>query len=88
MKHNPNAVANAFAVNSGVLYVVCRVAVMLLPDLTMTVAQSWFHGLEINQVSGWELSLGSFVLGVVTLAVAAWFTGYAYAMVYNYFLKK
>jgi len=88
MKHDPNVTANALAVTSAILYVFCRIAVSLFPDLSMAIAQSWFHGLEVSQVSGWSLSMGSFVLGLVSFAITAWFTGYLFAKVYNFFSKK
>ena len=71
MKHSPTSTANAVSVTSAILYVFCRIAVSLFPDLSMSIAQSWFHGLEISKVTGWSLSLGSFVLGLVSLTVAA-----------------
>ena len=88
MKHDPNVTANASAVTAAILYIVCRIAVSLLPNSAMTIAQSWFHGLEISKVSGWSLSMGSFVLGLITLTGAAWLTGFLFAKVYNYFVKK
>lgn len=88
MKHEPNVTGNAAAITVAALYIVCRVAVALFPDLSMSVAQSWFHGLELSKVSSWNLSLGSFVLGLVTSAGGAWLVGYVYATVYNYFLTK
>ena len=88
MKHEPTVTANAMATTVALLYVACRIAVALLPDLSIMVAQSWFHGLEVNRVSGWNLSLGSFVLGLVTVTVGAWLLGYIFATAYNYFLKQ
>lgn len=88
MKHEPNATANAATVTVAIIYVACRVAVALFPDLAMTVAQSWFHGLDISKVSGWNLSLGSFILGLVTSTAGAWLTGYLFAIAYNYFVKS
>lgn len=54
----------------------------------MTVAQSWFHGLLLNRVSSWNLSLESFVLGLITSAAAAWLVGYLFAYVSNRLSKK
>ncbi|OGY17388.1 MAG: hypothetical protein A2784_02820 [Candidatus Chisholmbacteria bacterium RIFCSPHIGHO2_01_FULL_48_12] len=88
MKHEPLVTANAIAVTVAALYVVCRIAVALFPDLAMTVAQSWFHGLELSKVSGWNLSLGSFILGLITSAAGGWLIGYVFANSYNYFVKK
>ena len=88
MKHDPNVTANSSAVTSAILYVFCRIAVSLFPNLSISIAQSWFHGLEISKVSGWSLSLNSFILGLVTFTITAWLTGYTFAKVYNYFAKK
>lgn len=88
MKHEPNTTANAAAVTVATLYIVCRIAVSIFPDLAMSVAQSWFHGLELSKVSGWNLSVGSFILGLVTSAGGAWLVGYVFANTYNYFAKK
>lgn len=88
MKHEPKATANALAVTVAILYVVCRIAVSLFPDLAMSVAQSWFHGLALSKISGWDLTLGSFVLGLLTSTGGAWLIGYVFANAYNYFNKK
>ena len=88
MKHEPNVTANAAAVTVAALYIVCRIAVALFPDLAMSVAQSWFHGLELSKVSSWNLSMGSFILGLVTSAGGSWLVGYIFAKAYNYFVRK
>ena len=88
MKHNVNTTANAAAVTVAVLYVICRLAVSLFPGLSMTVAQSWFHGIELGQISDWNLSVESFILGLFSTTAAAWITGYLFASLYNRLLKK
>lgn len=88
MKHEPIVTANAAGVTVAIVYVVCRVAVALFPDVSMSIAQSWFHGLALSKISGWDLSLGSFILGFMTSTVTAWLTGYVFAKAYNYFAKK
>ncbi|MEK7177989.1 MAG: DUF5676 family membrane protein [Patescibacteria group bacterium] len=88
MKHNPNVTANAVAVTTAIIYIVCRVGVSLFPDLSMTIAQSWFHGIQLTQISELNFSLGSFILGLVTLTVGTWLVGYLFANLYNYFAKK
>lgn len=88
MKHDPKATANAMAVTIAIVYIFCRIAVFLFPDFSMTIAQSWLHGLELNKVSGWNLSLESFILGLTTITTGGWLLGYIFATVYNYFGKK
>ena len=87
MKHNPSVTANAAAVTVAIVYIVCRIGIALFPDLAMTIAQSWFHGIQLTQISELNLSLGSFVLGLATSTIGTWLVGYLFAKLYNYFLK-
>ena len=88
MKHNPSVTANAAAVTVAIVYIVCRIGIALFPDLAMTIAQSWFHGIQLTQISELNLSLGSFVLGLATSTIGTWLVGYLFAKLYNYFLKS
>lgn len=82
------ATANALAVTVGVIYVFCAVLVTLLPDVSMAVAQSWFHGIDLARISSWNITVGSFIMGLVSSVVAAWAVGYLFAYMYNMFAKK
>lgn len=88
MKHDPKATANGAAVTVAIIYIFCRVGVSLFPDLSMSIAQSWFHGIQLTQISELRLTSGSFVLGLVTSMIFAWLVGYLFANLYNYFVKK
>jgi hypothetical protein len=88
MKHDPKATANGAAVTVAIIYIICRVGVFLFPDLSMSIAQSWFHGIQLTQISELRLTSGSFVLGLVTSMIFAWLVGYLFANLYNYFAKK
>lgn len=88
MKHNVSATANAAAVTIGIFYVVCRLLVGLFPGLMFAAAQSLLHGMALTQVGTWNLSLGNFLLGLLTSMVSAWFVGYIFAITYNSLAKK
>lgn len=88
MRHDLMATANALAVTVGVTYVLCAVLVTLLPEASMAVAQSWFHGIDIARISSWNVTVGSFIMGLVTSIVFAWAVGYLFAYIYNMFAKK
>lgn len=87
---NKSTTANAAAVTIGVLYVVCRVLVLLIPDLFLSITGTWFHGIDISQIAATSVTAdpGSFILGLVTSVAAAWATGYLFAISYNSFAKK
>ncbi|KKS77719.1 MAG: hypothetical protein UV74_C0013G0095 [Candidatus Woesebacteria bacterium GW2011_GWB1_43_14] len=88
MKNNPTATANALAATTGVVYVACRILVSLFPDLMFSVGQSWLHGIELTRLGSWNLSLGTFTVGLASSVIFAWVIGYAFAVSYNYFSKR
>ena len=88
MKHDPKATANAASVTVAIVYIVCRIGIALFPDLAMSIAQSWFHGIQLTQISELNLTLSSFVLGLATSTIGTWLVGYFFAKLYNYFLKS
>lgn len=87
MKHQPYVTANALAVTTAVIYVVCALIVALLPDLSMAVAQSWFHGIDLAKISSFNITFGSFLLGIITATAGAWLIGFVFAKTYNKFAK-
>lgn len=88
MKHDLYATANAAGAVTGIVYLVCRVAVWILPDLSMTIAQSWFHNIDITALPQPASDPGTFILGLVSATVGVWLVGYAFAWTYNWFLGK
>ena len=88
MKHNPMATAHAAAVVTAIIYVVCRQAFVWLPELSMSIARSWFHGIDINKIATTTIPADNFILGLVTATVGAWLVGYLFAKLYNGFAKK
>lgn len=88
MKHPPVPTANAAAITTAVIYVVCRTAFVVAPDLAMSIGQSWFHGIDISRISALNLSTESFVLGIVSVTIGAWLAGYLFSWVYNLFTNR
>lgn len=88
MKYQTTALANTFAITVGIIYIVCALAIALLPDLTMTIAKSWFHGIDLSKIYYQNITPGSLVLGFVTSIVGAWLVGYLFATIYNLSVKK
>lgn len=88
LSHEPVPTANAMAVTAAALFVVCRAAFAVVPDLAMQVARSWFHSVDISQVSAWSLTTESFILGLVTITVGAWLVGFLFATFYTFFARR
>lgn len=88
MKHQPMATANAAGMTTAVVFVACRLLVGLFPDFMFSAAQSWFHGVELTRLGAWNLTLTSFMWGLISSSVFAWVVGYVFAYFYNMFVKK
>lgn len=81
------AIPNALAVTTVIVYAVCRLLVSLFPDASFAIAQSWFHGIELSKLGAWDLTMSSFILGIISSAVTAWVVGYIFIKVYRLFNK-
>ncbi len=87
MKQQPYAIPNALAVTAAIVFVVCRVLVGLFPDGFFAIAQSWFHGIELSKLDSWNLTMPSFILGLVSSTATAWVISYIFTRVYKLFVK-
>ena len=86
MRLKTNALANASAILTGIIYVACAVLVGLLPDFFKAVATSWFHGMDLGAI--WTgAPRGNFFLGLVTAMGGTWITGWLFAWLYNKLIK-
>lgn len=75
----------ALALTATVLYVVCAAAFALAPGATLDFFNAWFHGVDLSVLNpgGRPFGWGTFVYGLVGIAVVAFVTGIVYAVVYN-----
>lgn len=85
---NAKALANASTVVSLAVYVVCRIASLVAPDLLFSVAKSWFHTFSIDSLKGTTpMDMGAFLFGGISLAVLVWISTYATIQLYNRWAK-
>lgn len=88
MKHKPIVTANATAVTVAFISLFCTLSVILFPDLTMSIAKSWFHGIDISKITASNITLDSFIMGFITSTAGGWIVGFVFAQAYNFFAKK
>lgn len=88
MKTDKMVLANAFALTIGIIYVVCRLLVILFPGLFMQITRSWFHLIDLTRISGVDLGVGLFVIGLISSVVSAWLFGYLLGWSIEYFSKQ
>ncbi len=74
----------ALAVTATMLYIVCAASFALAPDATLNFFNAWVHGVDLSILKqgakpfGW----GTFLFGLVGVAIAAFLTGLVYAAAY------
>lgn len=78
MKLEKVTLANAFALATGIAWVVCSAFVLLLPDFSVTITSWWFHGLNLSPLGSFKLDLGNFLLGGISLTISSWLIGYLF----------
>ena len=78
MKLDKSVLANAFALATAILWIICSLFIILLPDLSIIVSKWWVHGLDITVMGNWSLDLINFLLGGLTLIISAWVSGYIF----------
>lgn len=79
----PEPLANALAAVSAAAWVICSLAMLLLPELSLLVIKTWFMGLQGISLSEWQFSLQSFIGGGASLVISAWIFGYALGWLYQ-----
>lgn len=86
--HNPKATANALAVVGGGLYVICAAWTLISRTSYLGMMSTWAHSLDMNALPQKTPDFVTLVIGLVTFVIAAWLTGYAFAVCYNYFAEN
>lgn len=86
--HNPKATANALASVGGILYIICAVWTMISKESYLGIMGTWAHSLDMNALPQKTPDFGTLVIGFITFVIAAWITGYGFAVCYNYFAQK
>lgn len=81
MKLNKYTLANTLAITTGILWVLCALFVTLLPKLSLQITSLWLHGLTIDTLGSWNMTLAGFGLGGLLLILSAWISGYTFGWV-------
>ena len=78
--------ATATALTLGILSAMCAVAVIVAPDATIAVFNSWMHGVDLTRLvpaGGRPVTFGQVIAGIVSLGVIGFGSGAFLSGVYN-----
>ena len=86
---NPLSVGLATAVTLMIINTLCAAAVALWPDESITVLNSFAHGLDFRSVKSTEpLDLGRFLLGLISIGVIGFLVGAVFAWSHNLLSRR
>lgn len=87
--HRPVQLANAATIVVIAFSLICWLFVVVLPDFSFWVANSWFHMINLDVVrANQPVSFVTAILGAISLGVVTWASFYAFAEIYNRLIKK
>ena len=87
LSHDPIVIANAAAATVAVVFVVCRLAFLLAPELSLAISKTWFHGIDISLIAARRMANDGFIFGLITSTIGGWLAGFVFAKFQNYFSK-
>lgn len=79
-----NKFAKAGALTAGILYVVCAIAVWLLPDFSLQLLGWVAHLVNVDKFAGdVQVTLGGVLLGLIQILVYAYISFWLFAKIHN-----
>ena len=86
---NSKAFANSSAIVAVTAAFVCWLITATLPDFAFSVANSWFHMINLDSVRmNSTANFGETFFGFVSLGITVWVAIYSFAEIYNRLAKK
>lgn len=88
MELNKQKFALAAAITMGVAYAVCAVFTALFPDAALKFLGWMVHIVNVEKFAGGvEVTLSSFILGLLPVVFYAYLVSYLFARLYNKFVQ-
>lgn len=82
--HYAHPTGVALAVTSGVVYIICVIAVTLWPAQAVQFFADWFHAIDLTKLFVIpQITLLKFLRGLIGIMLFAYLAGAVYAWAYN-----
>jgi len=87
---NPWVVGAALTITAVIFYAICATAFAVWPASTLGFFDAWFHGLNLGalQAGAKPMTPGTFVYGLIGIAVSAFLSGVVFAVSYNLLRRR
>lgn len=86
MKLHEVKFGTACAITAALLWVLCTILVLAMPSLILSLTGAMVH-MQLQDM-GWHLNLAGALLGLLAWVLAAGFSGWLLASVYNRLLNR
>ena len=74
----------AAALLSGIVYIVCFLAVSLWPSISLWFFANWFHGIDMMKIAVMpKFNFGSFIIGLISIMAFFYLIGFTFVFIYN-----
>lgn len=74
----------AAAITGTLLYILCSVIVIVWPTQSIQLLATWFHGIDLTKIAiEPQITIGSFLVGLLGVFIAMYILGFVYAWTYN-----
>lgn len=88
MHINKVLIANATALTTGAVWILCAFAVSLFPSWAYQINLWWTHGLYASPMGDLKVTFISFIMGGATLTIFFWIIGYLFGLSFEVLVKK
>ncbi|MBS3128099.1 hypothetical protein J4410_03055 [Candidatus Woesearchaeota archaeon] len=74
----------ALSITASMIYTLCALIITLWPISSFQFFNNWFHGIDLTKIAvSPQITLGSFVIGLLEIIVIMYIIGMLYAWLYN-----
>ena len=88
MKLNTKLFALATGITTTIFSLVCAILFWLAPQISLTIFNSLFHGIDLTKIAKNDLTFGSVILGLIISFIIGYLFGLLLTIFYNKFHKE
>ena len=71
-----------------IVSLLCAILLAIAPEITLSLANNIFHGIDLTQIAKSSLSLGGVITGLLVAFVVGFVSGWIFAWIYKRLQNK
>lgn len=77
----------AVAVFMALASLVCGLAIMIIPDIALSIASTWTHGIDYSTIWNPSVTFGDLIVGVISAFIASYIATWIFVIIYRAIVK-